>query len=186
MPKTVIFDRIDCQIWSKTTEHSKRHCFKPSILANQAELDLVNASTTPGARVKEDGGFGFGEEMPEPVETRVEDNAKEETDDDEVEEDDPATTKLQQVLQDFEDEFGNIQEAQPRVGAFIQVSKGATEAWVGGSNIRPIKRPVDLMCRRPTDFRSAHAAKIACKRGLQGNKKLPQCSDEGKAITLND
>lgn len=130
--------------------------------------------------------FGSVAERLEPEESRLESDDEVGFGDDEDEEEDPGTAKLQRVLQAFEAKFGDIGEVQPRVGGFLQVGKGVTEAWVGGSNIRPIKRPVDLLCRRPTDFRSANVVKVACERGLLGNKKLLQCSDEEETITLVD
>ena len=56
--------------------------------------------------------------------------------------------------------------------------------WVGGSSKNPRKEPYDILCYRPTDFRSKQKQHENLKRGLEEHMRLDLPSTGKQAMSL--
>ena len=60
-----------------------------------------------------------------------------------------------------------LQVMRPHIGGIIQITSHVHEAWTGGSNIHQNGMPLNVLCRRPLDFKAMNTVQEKYKEGLE-------------------
>ena len=71
---------------------------------------------------------------------------------------------------------------EPRVGGVIRISEKTREAWTGGSNIRKVYMPFNVMCRRPLEFKAMATVQEKCTQGLDAQFKLAAFDEQSSVL----